>query len=177
MCYKGLSQFQSKCARSELSQIAENDCARHTGKLGPGIRDSGPWIHTWDPGPGALHLGPRTRDSQAGPRAQGPGPLLAIRELGHKTFACSAGPILSNPYINTTFSSCAVQQHSVVVSNRQLHKFVQYDRAIHYANKNIIVYLPFWLFSYIFKNHKLVKVWATLLQEKMSLLFTFLILS
>ena len=113
---------------------------------------------TCDSGPGTLHLGPFTWD---------PGPYMW--EPGPNTFTWNVEPILRNLYNNTALSlslslslylsiylsislSLNVQFRS---ANRELHKFVQHDRRIDYAKKNIIVYLPFWLCSWIFKNHKL----------------------
>ena len=87
---------------------------RHTGKVGPGIRDSRPGIHTWDPGPRNLYLGSftwdpgrRTHKRDPGPGiftwAPGPGTLhlgpficdlrLYIWETGPNTFTWNAGPI------------------------------------------------------------------------------------
>ena len=92
---------------------------RYTGKVRPRTWDSGPgtrepymgsWTRnpppetlsepgtfTWESGPRALHLGPFTLD--LGPYMWEPEP---------PTFMRKAGPILGNPYINTTFSQFAV---------------------------------------------------------------------
>ena len=53
-----------------------------------GTQDPGPG--TWDPLPGTEDRGPY------------------IWEPGPNTFTWNAGPILNNPYNNTTFSECAV---------------------------------------------------------------------
>ena len=108
----------------------------------------------WDPGSGTLtwDLSPEIRSP--GPYMWEPGPntYLHVERGTH---------YIRKPYINTTFSYFAVQQRSLVVSNRQLHKFVEHDRRIDYVNTNIIVFLSFWLFQYIYKNHKLAQVWTT----------------
>ena len=58
----------------------------HTRKVAPGT-------HTWDPEPETLHVGPFIWD-----------PGLYMREPGLNLFKWNAGPMLKNPYINTTFS-------------------------------------------------------------------------
>ena len=87
---------------------------------------------TQKPGPGTLDLPPRTLYVR-----------LYMWEPGPNIFTSNTGPIVRNPYINTTFSQYAIQQRSLVVSNRQLHKSLQHDRSIDYAIESILVYLPF----------------------------------
>ena len=83
---------------------------------GPGptcrIRHPGPetfhlGLFTWGPGPKTLHLEPETRDLGPSTQVSSPG----TRDLGpymwepvSNNFTWNAGPILRNPYINTTFS-------------------------------------------------------------------------
>ena len=102
----------------------------------PGIWDPGSGTFIWDPRPGTLHLGPFTWD--LGPYMWEPGP---------NTFTCNAGLVLRNPYINATLFllMCSlVAQPSCF--KQIMHKFLQHDRRKDYAIKNMIVYLPFWLF-------------------------------
>ena len=90
-------------------------------ELGPRTQDPGP--SNWDPGPRTHRQdpGPLRRTQDLGFSIWDSGPYMW--EPGPNTFKWNAGPILRNPYINTI-----------------------HDSRIDYAIKNIIVYLPFWLF-------------------------------
>ena len=107
--------------------------------------DLGSRIHGWDPGPGTLIWDPRPGILHLGPFTWDLGPCMW--EPGPNTFTCNAGPVLRNPYINTTLFLLMCSLVAQLSCFKQIvHKFLQHYKRIDCAIKNMIVYLPFWLF-------------------------------
>ena len=79
--------FEMFCKKGALKNFAIFWIEKkHTGKVGPRIRDSWPRTYTWDPGLGTHHLGAFIWDAGPGTHRQDLGPLHMTCDLGPSTW-------------------------------------------------------------------------------------------